>query len=716
MTGGSIHSPLWRRIGALKPRLRDNVMIERQVVRGKVWYVARELYSTRAHRFSPAVQFMLLRMDGTRALDEIWREAVAHFGDEAPSQDEILHATGQLYAAGALQSDAGVDARDLAERAGRERDQLWRANWRNPMFLRAPLFDPDHFLDATLFLVRPLASWVGGAIWLAAMIWLATQMAMHWSELTADMADRVLAAESLAALLLVYPAIKLLHEFGHAYAIKLAGHEVHEMGVMLLTLLPAPYVDASASALAPGKWRRAGIAAAGVIVELAVAALAMLVWLNAENGLIRALAYDALFIASVSTLVFNGNPLLRFDAYYVLSDLIEIPNLASRAQAYWLYLAQRFLFGLDDARDPVLEPGERVWFLVYAPASFVYRMITLFGVALFIAGKYFFVGVAMTLWMLAISLVWPMLKALRHLALSPELAGRRGRAFGATGAALLLICGGVLALPLPYGVVARGQVWIPDDSRVVAGAAGNFRRFLVAPGARVTQGQPLAELDDPFALSRQAKAMARLNEVEARLQAAEAQSPHDAELLRHQRDLSRQELEEMQRKTRNLTLRAPRDGLFLAPRAADLPGNDIQRGETVGYVMAEGGAIIRAMAPAEDMELARDPLVGVAVRLDDAPWRKLDGAAIRRETPLVTHKLPSPAMAGAAGGPFTLDPAAREKDRLLDAIFLIDIETANLPPGRWNERVWVRFDHGASSLAARIYRAARQLFLGRFNV
>lgn len=723
MSGPSIHSPLWHRIEKLKPRLRENVSIQRQVMRGKVWYVARELYTTRAHRFSPGVHFMLARMDGTRSFNSIWREAVVHFGEDAPSQDQILRAASQLYLAGVLHSDAAVDEGELAERAEKERARAMTANFRNPMFIRLPLFDPDRFLDATAHLARPLVSWIGAALWLAAMAWLGTQMFIHWRELTEDMTDRILSAQSLVTVVVVYPFLKILHEFGHAYAVKLAGQEVHEMGVMFLTLMPAPYVDASASAVVAEKWRRAGIAAAGMIVELAFAALAMLVWLKAQPGPMRSVAYDALFIASVSTLLFNGNPLLRFDAYYILSDLLEIPNLAARAQAWYLYLAQRHLFGLQDARDPCLAPGERFWFAVYAPASFVYRMITLFGIAVFVAGKYFFVGVVLTLWMIASALLWPMLKAIKYLLTSPELGDRRGRSLAAAGAVVAAIGFLVAVLPLPNGTVARGQVWIPDEARVVAQGAGTLTRFLVAPGEKVTRGQALAEIDDPFAGARRAKAAARLEEIEARLRAAEAQSPYELEMLRRQRDFAVADLAEMDRQSRDLTLRAPRDGRFIVPHFRDLQDNALKRGDTVGFVLTEGAPALRAEVPAAQIELVRDHVRAVAVRFDEQPWTRLDKVAITREAPQGTHVLPSSAMAAANGGPFAVTPGAGRKDGrdqkeiMVNSVFEIDLGVAgDFVFSRWGERVWVRFDHGASPLIARLYREARQLFLGRFHV
>ena len=98
--------------------------------------------------------------------------------------------------------------------------------------------------------------------------------------------------------------------------------------------LPVPYVDASSSAAFQEKWRRALVGAAGIVVELVLASFALLVWLNVEAGLLRAFAYNVMLIGGVSTILFNGNPLLRFDGYYVLADLLEIPNLADRAKRF----------------------------------------------------------------------------------------------------------------------------------------------------------------------------------------------------------------------------------------------------------------------------------------------------------------------------------------------------------------------------------------------
>ena len=717
MAPRSIHSPLWHRVERLKPRLRDDVEIERQVVRDRVWYVVRDRLSARAHRFSPAVYAVLARMDGRRTFDNIWREASEQFGEDAPSQDQILQTASQLYFAHVLRSDASVDDSELAERGKTERDFLFAQNLRNPMFFKIPLIDPNAFLDATVHLVRPFCGWLGGLIWFACILWLGVEMALHWSELTADLSDRILAKDNLIAIAVVYPALKILHEFGHAYANKLAGEEVHEMGVMLLTLIPAPYVDASTSAMIANKWRRALVAAAGMIVELAAAAIAMRIWLDAQPGLVRSLAYDALFTASVSTLIFNGNPLLRFDAYYVLADLIEVPNLASRAQRYYLYLVQRYLFGAREAQDPAMAPGERFWFAIYAPASFAYRMFTLFGIAMFVATKYFVVGVVLAVWMLGSSIVWPVLKGLRFVLISPALMGVRGRALVATFAVFAAFAAFVAFAPIPNATVTRGLVWIPEDARVTPRAAGRIEALLAAPGATVKTGDPLFRLDDPLIAAKRAKAEGKLREIEARLFAAEAVSPFDAQVLRKQRDVARGELDDYARQQNDLVVLSPTNGVFVVPDARDLIDSFAKRGQNLGYVMASRAPTIRAAIPEREIEFVRDRTQSVAVRFDEQPWVRVDSVSVARQMPKSTKKLPSPALSATNGGPFALDTSAKEEGTMLEPVFEIEIVASSyFAVERWGQRVWVRFDHGSSSLGERLYRTARQIFLDRFRV
>jgi putative peptide zinc metalloprotease protein len=200
--------------------------------------------------------------------------------------------------------------------------------------------------------VKPFFGWIGALIWLAAIIPAVILFATHWTDLTQGVLDRVLVPNNLFALWILFPVIKVFHEFGHAFATKSYGGEVHDMGIMMLVIAPVPYVDASSASAFHEKWRRVIVGAAGMLVELFIASLALFLWVNAEPGIVRSMAYNTIFIASVSTVLFNGNPLLRYDGYYILADLLEIPNLRSRSASYLLYLCERYLFGSKNAFDP----------------------------------------------------------------------------------------------------------------------------------------------------------------------------------------------------------------------------------------------------------------------------------------------------------------------------------------------------------------------------
>ncbi|CAG0961931.1 hypothetical protein GPROT1_00874, partial [Gammaproteobacteria bacterium] len=341
----------------------------------KVWYVIDDRKSGRVHRFTPSAYHFIRLMDGQRTVDRIWKEATGLMGSAAPGQEEVIQLLGQLHANDLLRGDIVPDSAELFVRFEKQTASLWLANLKNPLSIRLPLWDPDAFLKATLPWVRPVFGWAGFIAWLALVSVGIVLAASHWGELTENMTDQILAAENLAIIWLAFPFIKALHEMGHAYAARALGGEVHEMGIMLLALMAVPYVDASCSAGFRDKWQRALVGSAGMMVELAVAAIAMVLWVQVEPGSFRALLYNVMLIASISTLIFNGNPLLRYDGYYILSDLIEIPNLGFRANQHWKRLAERHLFGVRDPDPQDASLGERCWYVFYAPAALAYRFL-----------------------------------------------------------------------------------------------------------------------------------------------------------------------------------------------------------------------------------------------------------------------------------------------------------------------------------------------------
>lgn len=266
-------------------------------------------------------------------------------------------------------------------------------------------------------------------------------------------------------LALIYPCIKLLHELGHAAATKVLGGEVHEAGVILVALYPLPYVDCSSASMFRDTHQRVPVGAAGMLAEMFLAALALAVWLNTEPGLVHACAYNVILIAGISTVLVNGNPLLRFDAYYILADLVGMPNLAARAQRHLGHLVQRYLYGVH-AEGPPVTRSEACWFVVYGIAAFICRSAVTVTLIWIIAGKVFFFGVALALWALATMLVWPVLRTLYRILTSPHLRGHRLRATAATVATAAIPAVLIFGVPLPLTTYAQGIVRLPDGAEL----------------------------------------------------------------------------------------------------------------------------------------------------------------------------------------------------------------------------------------------------------
>jgi putative peptide zinc metalloprotease protein len=712
----SLFSPSWYRVADLKPRLRSHLEIHRHHYRGQLWYVLQDHASGRFQRFTPAAYLLIGQMDGKRTVQEIWEAGRSRLGEDAPTQEEVIRLLSQLHAANALQTDVLPDTAEMLTRFEKQRFGKWKQNLRSPLFMRFPLLDPERILIRFAPLVRPVFSWAGALLWLTVVGYGVFLAGLHWPELTKNITDRVLAPSNLAVMWLTFPFLKAFHEFGHAFAVKVRGGEVHEMGIMLLVFTPIPYVDASAASAFRSKRERVLVGAAGILVEVFFAALAMFVWVNIEAGPVRAVAYNVILIAGISTLLFNGNPLLRYDAYYILSDLVEIPNLGSRGIRYIGYLLQRYLLGVKDEEPPLASTGERVWFIVYTIAAFFYRMFVYVGIILFIASKFFFIGVLIACWGAFNMLVMPLGKIIRFLVNSPKLRRRRVWAVCVSAALLVVMAALVTAVPVPLSTKVEGVVWIPEDSFIRPGTDGFIEEVVADNGRRVRVGEPLIECSDPLLPAQIRVLESRLRELAAMYDNQRVAERVQAAITAEEVRQVEAELADARQRESDLVIRSTADGTLVIPMASDLPGRFVRRGELVGYVLNRSAILARVVVSQADVDFVRHKTAGVKVRFpEEVPT--VYSARLLREVPAATNQLPSRTLSQEGGGEIAIDPREPYGIKAFQKIFLFDVE---LPPpeGIYNVggRVYVRFDHGSEPLIWRWYRYVRQLFLKRFNI
>jgi putative peptide zinc metalloprotease protein len=706
----------WYRVAGLRPRVRGHVRIHRHAYRGEVWYVMEDRVAGKYHRFNPASHRVISLMDGRRDMAGVWSRLTDLLAEDTPAQEEVIRLLGQLHGADLIQCDVDPDVAELFERGAKERRRKFMGRFMNPISLRFPLWDPDRTLVWMLRWLGPLAGRWGLLLWLLVVLPALGLAPLYWPDLTKNFNEQLLAMDNLLVMALVFPVVKAVPELGHGLATRARGGEVHEMGVMLLVFFPIPYVEASSSSAFVRKTDRMLVGAAGMLSELFIAALAFYLWILLEPGLLRSLTYNAIVLASVTTVLFNANPLLRYDGYYVFADWVEIPNLATRANRHWQHLAERHLFGVTQSEPPQATAGERRWFIAYAPLAFAYRMFVLFGISVFIAQQYFFVGVLLAVWGLIASLGVPLYKGIVALRTGPQFAARTARVRGVIAGLLAVLLVVLFVVPLPRHTEAEGVVWLPEQAILRAGASGFVHSVTARPGSPVQPGEVVLQSRDPALVSSLAAQRARVEEAQARFDAAWGVRPAQAGQL--QEDLRREQagVERLLDEATQLTLRAQVPGTLLIQQAEDLPGRFVKKGEVIGYVVGSDAPLLRVVVHQSQVDLVRTATRSVAIRLPQDMGR-IHTARLVREVPKAGRDLPSPALGQSGGGQIALDPSDSAGTKALESLFEFELALPDtLSADYLGSRVHVRFAHPAEPVGVRLWQGLRRLFLSQFHV
>ncbi|MCB1229512.1 MAG: peptidase M50 [Verrucomicrobiae bacterium] len=576
----------WHQVSHLKVALRAGVKVRRQHFRGERWFVIEDPFANQFYRVRPAAYHFLIRLSRDRTVDEIWNERLEADGDEAPGQGEVIHLLGQLYQANLLQANLPGDSKRLFERQRDRKQRELRSQLVSILFIRIPLFNPDIFLKRTLPLFRWLMSWFGWVLWFAAGIVASKLIFDNWESFK-DNTQTVLSAHNLGWLYVGAALIKICHEFGHSYVCRRYGGQVTVMGVMLLVFTPLPYMDASSSWGFAGRKERIHVAAAGMIVELFVAFLAVIVWANTGEGVVHSIAYNMVFVASIATFLFNINPLLRFDGYYILSDLLDYPNLHQNALAQAKHLVDRYLFGLKTSLPPFDKLSEKLWLTTFFIASAIYKFLLFTGIILFIADKFFVLGFVLAIIGMITWLIVPVVKAVNDLLTGPRLATVRRRAVvvGLGLPVCLIILLGLV--PMPNHGRADGVVMAEQYTDIFIEVDGRLAEILVPSGEMVEEGQPLlrlvnAELDLSLVGER-----LRLKEANVRRKLVEKEELVHVLYLKKWADAVALRVADLENREKLLVVRAPHRGRWIAPNVHELAQVWLPRGLAVGRVVDE---------------------------------------------------------------------------------------------------------------------------------
>ncbi|MHC4241477.1 MAG: hypothetical protein ACYSU4_03670 [Planctomycetota bacterium] len=717
----------WYRIADLHPRLLSGVHVYRQHFRGQMWYVLENPSNNQYSRISDEAYRFIGLLDGRRTVSEGWRICNEQLADRAPTQGEVIQLLGQLHSVNLLHADLPPDSESLFNRYRKRVGREVRGQLMNMLFIKIPLIDPDHFLDRWVGIFGRFFSWFGLVLW---SILLATGLYFvvdNIRELFHQSSD-ILAPDNLIFLYLSFVFIKIFHEFGHAFACKKFGQlnqsrgQVHIMGIMFLVFFPLPYVDASSAWAFRNRWHRAIVGMSGVMVELSMAAIAAIIWSNTSTGTLHIIAYNVIFVASVSTLLFNGNPLLRFDAYYVLSDLLEIPNLGHRSRNYVYYLVKRYCWGLKRAQNPAYTFGEGLWFVFYGIASMAFRVFICVRILLFLNDRLpeeLFILVPLLAFSAIAAWVFvPFGKFVQYLATGAELTRKRTRATISTLVIFCLIIVGIGLIRLPDYWRVEGIVEPVNLAIVHAESDGFAVGFLPSELKVSPSGMPLIRAVNLELEAKKKNAAAELLILKIKRRIAETQEIAAAQILDEQIEALNETIARLEFELDSLNIKASLSGTWVSPDIEHYKGVYLERGKSIGFVASLDDVIIRATAGQKVAGMLMEQHdKEVEFRVKGQPKLLMTGK-IERIYPSGHEQLPSEALGYAVGGPMATAPQDPQGTKSAEMFFEIRIKpdagsSVHLLTG---QRVVARIRMHPKPLALQWWLSARQLFQRRFHI
>ena len=567
-------------------RMRPDLTAQQQRYQGQIYWVIKEPVGLHYFRFQEEEYAILKMLDGETSLDEIKVEFEILFPPQKITVEELGNFVGTLHRNGLVIAQVAGQGEQLKKRRGEKKRREFMGAFSNILAVRFKGIDPDRLLEWLYPKVRWFYSMpariVCAILALSALLLVLVQFDNFHTKLPTF--HQFFEAKNWIYLGVTLAITKVIHEFGHGLTCKHFGGECHEMGVMFLVLTPCLYCNVSDSWMLPNKWHRAAIGAAGMYVEIVIASICTFLWWFSEPGLLHQLALSTMFVCSVSTVMFNANPLLRYDGYYILADLMEIPNLRQKATSILNRKLGAWCLGLEEPDDPFLPQRNQMFFALYTVAAAIYRWLILFGILWFLYQLFEPYGLKVISQVLAVfslvSLVAvPLWKVGKFFYVPGRLDKVKRKNVNITLGILVTVALLVLFLPLPYHILCTLEIKPRDADRVHVVVGGVLEVIAVKPGDEVKTGAVLGQLSNTELALEIADIEGRIAQQNARWKTLHT------EQFELQNELAGQQLpevekslvalgEQLKEKERDrarLQFVAPSDGTVLPPPAMPRP-------------------------------------------------------------------------------------------------------------------------------------------------
>ncbi len=485
-------------------KLRPDLVVQPQFYEGMTHYVVKDPLALKYFRFKIEEYYLLEQFDGKLTLQEVKKAFERKYRPQTISIEDLTRFVAQLHEAGIVHIDSGEQAKVLIRRRRKNR---WRKVWAflaNILFIKIPIIDPERLLTKMYPYFRWIFTRTFVTISTCSMLMALGLVASQWKTFYDKLPDfqSFFNWWTIMSFWVCLAGVKIIHEFGHGLTAKHFGGEVHEMGILFLVLTPALYCDVTDSWLLPNKWKRIWISAAGIYVECFLASIATFVWWYSTPGLLNSLAMATMFICSVNTIMFNANPLLRYDGYYVMADWLEIPNLRIKSTQFFAYLIQEKVLGLEIPVQSYMPKSRRLLFVTYSVASYIYRWFVTFAILWFLSQVLKPYKLESVSYLLATGALVPLLgmpvyqigKFLRTPGRLRKVKKARAAAYAAAAIALVV---GILLIPTPLRIDGTLVLKLEKPEEIYAEVEGQLVDLKVRDGEWIEKDGLIAKLKNP---------------------------------------------------------------------------------------------------------------------------------------------------------------------------------------------------------------------------
>lgn len=659
------------KLGDVRASVRPNLEISRHIFSGKPTYVVRDPVTAQTHRFSAQDYQLFIAVDQTRTLRETIAQLIKKKLITAEQTDDFYRFVVHLHQMGLLTLPIS-DGSALYNRYKQRMESQKKGKLLKLMFMKVPLAKPDKWLGSTVHLVAPLFTKTALFIWLMCVVACGAILLIHWNEFVNPLGT-MLTLSNVPILWTLLVGLKTFHELGHAYACKRFGGTVPEMGAMIMMGTPCAYVDASSSWSFPNRWHRMIVALAGMYFESMLAMVALVVWLCTDTGQIHSAAQYAIVLSTVVTIGFNANPLMRYDGYFILSDLLNFPNLHRDAKSSSSGFLKWILYGVKP--KPVSEKRSiRIAMITFGLACMIYQVTVAIGIATLLTLSIPVVGPAIAFFVSGIPVIRTAKKWVLYVVTSEELAAVRYRAVSVAGGLTLALVIGIFAIPISGSVQSLGIIHRQEEQSVRASVSG----FLVSTTAEKTESvnanQILYRLENSELETQRSELQSLVCQLNIQLQSQLNVPGSQSEQTQLQLENTRKQLGHLESQIQQLNLSSKCAGEFIPAPDSPKVGKFIKQGESLGSI-CRGPWVVRTMLTADQwssIESVREK--PVCITLIGNTGCTLTGRIISGDI-AGTKKIDEQALTHTGGGNIAVSQDNIAGENFFDVIIQIDQES-----------------------------------------